>query len=280
MTPVFGFTDRPTSVLVSIFLSLALAFQFICCRSETSDVSPTPNSSVVQRSCYTECEVVTVYYQWCSDRYVGGEYMETQCDDDVWSYNSGHTCREVCIGGGGQGGTGGGGHGSGGIGSNGTGTNGSVVVIGDFRFWKTPDGILHVNIEPIDWYRSTKSQRVEQIMLVLNAIYLYFCEEMEYEPIDWRDYFTTLSGGYGQTTIFNDQPEPCNVGFSISFGASSPYNFNMDTSPCQSGISSVFGGAYNWVWCRAGTNIIMLELAVENSCNTMFEDYVIQPDCP
>jgi hypothetical protein len=130
------------------------------------------------------------------------------------------------------------------------------------------DGILHVYVEPIDMNTSTDLQILEQIITVINAIHIYFCEGNDYEPIDWRDYFENYGSASGIVTW-----NGCRVGFDLT-SILQPH-YLMDTDPSWNHDT---GSGWTYKWTGYNTNFPMLQITVDYSCTEPFDD-LISPDC-
>lgn len=143
-----------------------------------------------------------------------------------------------------------------------------TYLIDGVIYGKDTDGILHIYIDPIDMNNSTELEILEQIILVINKIHLYFCEGNAYEPIDWKDYFDNFSSVTSVVT-WND----CQVGFDLT-DIAQPYSI-METDPSWNHDT---GSGWTYKWTGYNTNLPMLQITVDYGCTESF-DNLIAPDC-
>lgn len=115
---------------------------------------------------------------------------------------------------------------------------------------------------------STDLEILDQLLLVLEKIHLYFCEGNSYKPIDWKDYFDNFKSAFGVVDWNN-----CQVGFDIT-NQLQPYSV-METDPSWSQDN---GSDWTYKWTGYNTNFPMLQITVDYGCTEKIEEKMF-PDC-
>ncbi len=157
-----------------------------------------------------------------------------------------------------------------------------VKIINGVLFVKDTQGIIHVDIDPIDWTNSSDSKFWDQVMLVLHEMSNYNCVNLlayGYEPIDWSNYFYNFTQPYDRT-IKNLEKNGCKVSLNMDiwFGD----QIIMDTDPCHLGYGGPNPDDIFWEYCKptpvGGFGLLMLRFTSPPECSEQIEDYAL-PDC-
>lgn len=149
----------------------------------------------------------------------------------------------------------------------------NVLIINGYVMGVDEDGILHINLEKLDINNISAQEKFDHIAEVIHCTRLDFCEEDQYKPIDWRDYFSGITDRTDFEIPDLDDPsasieyEGCNVGINFGFVWG---GFLMNTSPAFRDIvynNGIGSEILRWDSYNLGTNRPILTISIPVSCS-------------
>lgn len=162
----------------------------------------------------------------------------------------------------------------------------SNLIITDFRvinnvtYLLDSDGILHVNLDPLDMENSTNEEKLNHVLKLINLMRIYHCTN-EFEAIDWRDYIFPLYSPNFTADWVSPLGETVSVGLNLDLTlATLPEHYLMSSQISDSFANSSTSWKYRWDRYVPNSNfpIPMLSIVTPNSGIDDVEA-AINPDC-
>ncbi len=155
----------------------------------------------------------------------------------------------------------------------------NVRLIEGYIFGIDENGILKIYFSDVPDPADLSSQELfDQVILVLNCVQLYYCETLNYEPIDWSDYFDNVNGGsYLINWDANVTFESCPVGMLLDFTWG---GYLMNTDYSHLGQTSDNPSINHWKWTGVNSDAAILQISTKsiNNCKDILY-YFFNPIC-